>query len=422
MAAPHVSGAAALLLSRYPNATLTELRRRILDGVVQIPSLTNKTATGGRLNVYNSLVAAPKGTLEVEESPHAGYALPAGQTVTNYAIVTDVLPVTNATVTASIAGFTNLTLLDGGTAPDALAGDGVYTVSFFVPTNLTTLPITLQVSAPGWPDATNFISYLVGLPPPNDNFANRIAISTNPCQMTVTGSNPNASMETGEPVQPGQIAGHSVWWSWTAPSSGPVKVSTYGSSFDTLLAVYSGQSVSNLILIGANNNASRRDLYSSVKFNAVAGTEYQIAVDGYVGSQGGIVLAVLPLASSITLAEALDVPSFGVTTGGSEPWLGQSCVTHDGGDAARSGPIEAYSESWMENSLAGPGMFTFWWKVSSEGMYDSLHFYVNGVEQSSISGEVDWQQQHYWLGVGTSGTLQDNARKERAGGRGIGVG
>ncbi len=36
MAAPHVSGAAALLLSRYPNATLTELRRRILDGVEQI--------------------------------------------------------------------------------------------------------------------------------------------------------------------------------------------------------------------------------------------------------------------------------------------------------------------------------------------------------------------------------------------------
>ena len=59
-------GAAALLLARYPNATLTELRRRILDGVVQIPSLANKTATGGRLNVYNSLAAAPKGTLEME--------------------------------------------------------------------------------------------------------------------------------------------------------------------------------------------------------------------------------------------------------------------------------------------------------------------------------------------------------------------
>jgi len=38
MATPHVTGAAALLLARYPNATLTELRRRILDGVVPIPA------------------------------------------------------------------------------------------------------------------------------------------------------------------------------------------------------------------------------------------------------------------------------------------------------------------------------------------------------------------------------------------------
>ena len=52
-------GAAALVLARYPNATLTELRRRILNGAVPIPSLTDKTVTGGRLNAYNSLAAAP---------------------------------------------------------------------------------------------------------------------------------------------------------------------------------------------------------------------------------------------------------------------------------------------------------------------------------------------------------------------------
>ena len=245
MATPHVSGAATLLLGLYPNATLAELRRRILDGVVQIPTLANKTTTGGRLNVYNSLVAAPKGTLELEASPRPGQPIPGGTNATLYAIVSDVQPVTNATVTAAIAGFTNLTLLDGGTAPDALARDGVYTVSFLVPTNLPSLQVTFHVSAPGWPDATNFITYPVVLPPPNDNFASRIAISTNLCQMTVTGSNFNGSTETGEPLQPGQIAGHSVWWSWTAPFSGPVKVSTMGSSFDTLLGVKLFQEATN---------------------------------------------------------------------------------------------------------------------------------------------------------------------------------
>jgi hypothetical protein len=414
MAAPHVSGAAALLLARYPNATLTELRRRILDGVVQIPSLTNKTTTGGRLNVYNSLVAAPKGTLEVEVSPRVGQSLPAGKTATVYAIVTDLLPVTNATVTAAMAGFTNLTLLDGGMAPDALAGDGVYTVSFLVPTNLPSLQVTLRVSAPGWPDATNTTSYSVVLPPPNDDFANRIVISTNLCQVIVTGFNFDASMEAGEPIHAGQVVGHSVWWSWTAPVSGPVKISTMGSGFDTLLAVYTGQAVSSLTLVAENDDADY-DYTSAVRFAAVAGTEYQIAVDGYAASQGQIVLKVAPLTSSITLADALDNRALTWTSGGDESWLGQNCVTHDGISAARSGgPIAGYGQSWMEATVVGPGVLTFWWKVSSEESGDWLRFYLDETEQSRISGERDWQQQRCWVGVGTN-TLRWTYSKNKYG-------
>jgi len=395
MATPHVSGAAALLLARYPNSTLTELRRRILDGVVQIPSLMNKTATGGRLNVYNSLVATPKGTLQVEVSPRGGQTLPAGKAATVYAIITDLLPATNATVTASIASFTNLTFVGGGT-------NAVYTVSFLVPTNLPSLEVTLRVSAPGWPDTTNLISYPVVLPPPNDNFANRIAISTNLCEMRATGSNLNGSMEAGEPIHADQVVGHSVWWSWTALSNSPVKISTTGSGFDTLLAVYTGQVVSSLTLVAANDDASDYDRYSAVTFDAVAGTEYQIAVDGYAARQGQIVLQVLPLTSSIPLGEALNIPEIKFTSGGNVPWLGQTCTTHDGTNAARSGPIEANGQSWMETTVVGPGTLRFWWKVSSEANYDYLRFYINDIEQSSLTGEVDWQQQHYWLGVGTN--------------------
>lgn len=50
MAAPHVSGAAALLFSMRPAATVTEVRQALLDSVEPIPSLTGKTATGGRLD------------------------------------------------------------------------------------------------------------------------------------------------------------------------------------------------------------------------------------------------------------------------------------------------------------------------------------------------------------------------------------
>jgi subtilisin family serine protease len=55
MAAPHVSGAAALLFSAEPLASVTQVRDALLDGVDAIPSLTGKTTTGGRLDVAKAL-------------------------------------------------------------------------------------------------------------------------------------------------------------------------------------------------------------------------------------------------------------------------------------------------------------------------------------------------------------------------------
>ena len=55
MATPHVTGVAALLLDFFPNLTVTELKSRILDGAVPIPTLSGKVATGGRLNALNVL-------------------------------------------------------------------------------------------------------------------------------------------------------------------------------------------------------------------------------------------------------------------------------------------------------------------------------------------------------------------------------
>lgn len=398
MAAPHVVGAAALVLANNPSASVIELRRRILNGVVPIPSLTNVTVTGGRLNVFNSLTAAPTGLLQLEMLPPGGQPLAAGKSVTLHAVVSDLLPVTNATVTASIVAFTNLVLLDSGTGPDSVQGDGVYSTGFVVPTNLTSLDVTVTVSASGWPTLTNLVTYPVVFPPPNDDFANRIAIVPSPsnCLTVVTGSNLNASREAGEPFHVGWPLGGSVWWSWTAAFTGPVRISTIGSSFDTLLAVYTNQTLPTLGLVSQNDDADR-DYFSAVKFDAVAGTEYQIAVDGYAAEQGAVVLSVLPMVSvpAASLAEAVDAPALTFTTDTYAPWFGQRCVTHDGTDAARSA-----GRGWLETTAPGPGPFTFWWKVSSEGAYDYLRFYINGVQQAAISGEVDWEQKRFWVVTG----------------------
>lgn len=55
MAAPHVTGAAGLLFSLEPLATVTEVKNALLAGVDAIPSLKGKTTTGGRLDVAKAM-------------------------------------------------------------------------------------------------------------------------------------------------------------------------------------------------------------------------------------------------------------------------------------------------------------------------------------------------------------------------------
>jgi subtilisin family serine protease len=55
MATPHVAGAAALLLDVDPTATVAELRSALLHGVDPKATLAGQVATGGRLNLKNSV-------------------------------------------------------------------------------------------------------------------------------------------------------------------------------------------------------------------------------------------------------------------------------------------------------------------------------------------------------------------------------
>ena len=100
-----------------------------------------------------------------------------------------------------------------------------------------------------------------------------------------------ASREAGEPAHAGNIGGSSVWFAWTAPTTGTVTINTAGSSFDTLLAVYTGSSVSGLAAVASNDDANYPvTLTSAVTFHVVAGQTYRIAVDGWNGAAGNIML------------------------------------------------------------------------------------------------------------------------------------
>ena len=61
MAAPHVSGVAALISrSRYPNLGVEAVRKALLRGVDRTAAMSGKLAAGGRLNAYKSLREARK--------------------------------------------------------------------------------------------------------------------------------------------------------------------------------------------------------------------------------------------------------------------------------------------------------------------------------------------------------------------------
>lgn len=55
MASPHVAGVAALIKSAFPNATYKQIKRRLMNNVDIIPSVSNKVISGGRLNAFKAL-------------------------------------------------------------------------------------------------------------------------------------------------------------------------------------------------------------------------------------------------------------------------------------------------------------------------------------------------------------------------------
>jgi hypothetical protein len=151
---------------------------------------------------------------------------------------------------------------------------------------------------------------------PNDGFANRLRLRGS--RLTVLADNTSASNETGEPNHAEIAGGKSLWWSWTAPTNGQLAVTTAGSNFDTLLAVYTGAWLQNLISMAANDNENNDLLTSRVRFPVAAGAEYQIVVDGHQGQAGVVCLSLTFSApANDDFANRIAITNFPVTVHGS---------------------------------------------------------------------------------------------------------
>lgn len=294
MAAPHVSGVAALILAAHPTASLVELRNRLLQSTTSLSSLDELTLTGGMVNASGAIDLAPDGQFDTRDfiNPVDGAFLIRGEESLFQVTVSDVSPILNATVTVTFAGENPITLLDDGSGADTAAGDGIYATNILIPTNAPdTLLATYDLAAEGLVNLSTTYHYNIVSRPDNDDLANRHILPFNVDGSTDVGTNKYASSEEEEPIdQVYMPRDHSVWWEWTPLVEGTAIIDTFGSDFNTGLAAYRGNPTNGFssfdrLAINSNDRVSSQ---SRITFQIQSGTTYYLQVNsGQLGYADG---------------------------------------------------------------------------------------------------------------------------------------
>jgi len=125
----------------------------------------------------------------------------------------------------------------------------------------------------------------------NDLFVDRFILD--PRASSRADSSSGATREVGEPAHAGNQGGASIWYEFVAERSGVLLLSTLGSSFDTLLAVYQGTpppSVTNLVEIASNDDVPGSAGHSELTVTVEQGKRYFIAIDGFDARSGTVEL------------------------------------------------------------------------------------------------------------------------------------
>lgn len=147
--------------------------------------------------------------------------------------------------------------------------------------------------------------------PVNDGFSAAQTLSG--LSGSVTGTNVDATKQAGEPTHAWNRGGSSVWYKYVATGNGVLTVDTLNSSFDSLLAVYTGTTLNNLLLVAANDDVQTATLISGssqVVFGIQTGMTYYIVVDGNRSAAGIVEEDDFTLNFAVTDAPAND--TFGV--------------------------------------------------------------------------------------------------------------
>jgi len=142
MAAPHVSGLAALLKSADPARNWKDVKNLILSGGDLVSSLTGSTLTGRRINAYGSLACANSAVFSALKYPSSySVGTPAALSALSITCASPTGP-----VTAIASDGTVVYLYDDGLAQDPVAGDGIFNGTW-TPASASTTSMTFSSPA-----------------------------------------------------------------------------------------------------------------------------------------------------------------------------------------------------------------------------------------------------------------------------------
>jgi hypothetical protein len=162
--------------------------------------------------------------------------------------------------------------------------------------------------------------------PANDGYAHAKSLRLG---KTIKGSVTGATRQADEPRHARSLATHSVWYRLRTKRKMTVAVNTCKTSFDTVLAVYTGRSVHSLQVVNYNNNGCNSNGGGSrVTFQALKGVTYRIAVVGFASTGrfriGAYRLEVPPNdyfadAAAVTVGQSVDGTTLNATRELGEP-------------------------------------------------------------------------------------------------------
>ena len=175
-----------------------------------------------------------------------------------------------------------------------------------------------------------------------DNFEEATVIRGN--TGFIRASNTGATMENAEPRHGKKRSGHSVWYRWRPDISGLTTLSLQGSSFDTLLSVYAGPSLTQLSEIESDDDRGGFST-SRLEFNAVAGVDYMIAIAGFNEANGNILFSWQLDPNQAIILPKISISPDKNTVNIGEPYQLQTSI---------SGDLQGTILQWFRNGKAIP--------------------------------------------------------------------